>query len=157
MSVRQDVHPITFGIGFWAAALNLAEQHPSPIEKYVSPLIFSMYLLLQQWGLRMTEVEQARDLFLYLGTHEPQRVPDYQEAAQAFARSTPARKRLWCMHMQAVTALQARLTGKEEIPITQVLRLEHMRLRLGLDQETYMQLAQEAVGWSIAIALIIGR
>ena len=150
MSLRQDIAPMTFGIGFLAEGFDLLLRNPWHREEHIPRLLFFMYGLLLQWGLQWDEIDEARQLVVDLADHDTAQLTAYRQAARAFARSTPSRRRLWCVHMAAIAIFQTEILGRGDMPHMQALMLEHMRRTLELDQATYVGLIQQAVGLSTA-------
>ncbi|GEM_PF-4269809 len=158
MSDEARIHPVTFGIGFFAMGLeifiNSVHQGQGPVEV----VVFLQRSFLVYWGLDGEAMDTAWEHFIRLLDDPDHRdiLQRYHEAARAFARSTRARARLWLLHAWALAfAIHRSETGSlYNLPYRMHLLLQNIRDYFGFSEDEVVAIVGQSAILSVTLMML---
>ena len=107
------MHPVTFGLGMFAQALEgMMRNSLTPELSALLGVVIRFFLA--QWGLTSKDFEQLDHVLTHIDQNQMLHVlQEYKHSFLDFIQADAARREMWMVQLTMLLALQNRLSGQE--------------------------------------------
>jgi len=107
------MHPVTFGLGMFAQALEgMMRNSLTPELSALLGVVIRFFLA--QWGLTSQDLEQLDHVLTHIDQNQMLHVlQEYKQPFLDFIQADAARREMWMIQLTMLLALQNRLSGQE--------------------------------------------